>query len=71
MNANPTSAEQQPCLLQLWFNAVGVGPQRTLDQIQMSDVLAVEAYATPGVTPPEFAGSPCAAVMLWMKPTGL
>jgi len=70
MNANPTSREQEPCLLNLWFNSVGVGPQRTLDQVQMSDVLAVEAYPNPGVTPPEFAGSPCAAIMLWMTQAG-
>jgi hypothetical protein len=70
MNANPTSREQEPCLLALWFNSVGVGPQRTLDQIQMADVLAVEAYPNPGVTPPEFAGSPCAAIMLWMTQAG-
>ena len=39
----------------LWTNAVG--PQRTLDEIQMDDVLAVEAYphqwsALPSVTQP-------------------
>jgi carboxypeptidase-like protein len=70
-NPNPTSAEQPPCELDLWFNSVGVGPQKTLDQVQMGEVLAVEAYPNPSVTPPEFAGSPCAAVMLWMKPTGM
>lgn len=69
-NPNPRSAEQPPCPLSLWYNSVGVGPQKTLDQVQMGDVLAVEAYANPGVTPPEFAGSPCATIMLWMKPTG-
>lgn len=68
MNPHPRSAEQQPCLLHVWYNAVGVGPQKTLDQLQMDDVLAVEAYPNPSVTPPEFAGSPCAALMLWMKP---
>lgn len=67
MNPNPRSAEQQQCLLHVWYNAVGVGPQKTLDQLQMGDVLAVEAYPNPSVTPPEFAGSPCAAMMLWMK----
>lgn len=69
MNPNPRSAEQERCPLQLWFSSVGVGPQKTLDQIQMSDVLAVEAYPNPGATPAEFAGSPCAAIMLWMNPT--
>ncbi|HLZ44737.1 MAG TPA: hypothetical protein VKQ05_03570 [Gemmatimonadales bacterium] len=68
MNPNPTSAEQPQCLLHVWYNAVGVGPQKTLDQVQMGDILAVEAYPNPSVTPPEFAGSPCAAIMLWMKP---
>jgi len=70
MNPNPTSSEEEPCVLALWFNSVGVGPQRTLDLVQTSDVLAVEAYPSPGVTPPEFAGSPCAAVMLWMTDGG-
>lgn len=68
MNPNPTSAEQEPCTLELWSN--GLGPQRTLDEVQMDDVLAVEAYAHPGVTPPELAGSPCATIMLWMKQNG-
>jgi hypothetical protein len=36
----------------------------------MDEVLAVEAYPHPGVTPPEFMGSPCAAIMLWMKEGG-
>jgi hypothetical protein len=67
MNPNPTSPEQQPCLIHLWSN--GLGPQKTLDQVQLDEVLAVEAYRSPGVTPPVFAGSPCAAIMLWMKPT--
>ncbi len=33
-------------------------------------VLAVEAFPHSGVTPPEFMGSPCAAIMLWMKEGG-
>ena len=64
-NPHPTSRETEPCLLSVWTNALG--PQHTLDEFQMSDVLAVEAFPTPGVTPPEFAGSPCATIMLWMK----
>jgi hypothetical protein len=68
MNPNPSSAEQEPCDLEVWTNALG--PQRTLDEIQMDDVLAVEAYPHPGITPPEFNGSPCATVMLWMKQSG-
>ena len=68
MNPNPTSAEQEPCMLALWTNALG--PQRTLDDVQMDEALAVEAYAHPGVTPPEFKGSPCASVMLWLKQDG-
>ena len=68
MNPNPTSAEQTPCVMQLWSN--GHGLQKTLDQVQMDEVLAVEAYPHPGVTPPEFMGSPCAAIMLWMKEGG-
>jgi hypothetical protein len=68
MTPNPTSAEREPCLLQLWTNALG--PQQTLDEVQMDDVLAVEAYPHPGITPPEFAGSPCATIMLWKKQNG-
>jgi hypothetical protein len=68
MNPNPRSAEQEPCLMVLWTDALG--PQRTLDEIQMDDVLAVEAYPHPGITPPEFTGSPCATIMLWMKQAG-
>lgn len=68
MNPNPTSAEQRPCVMQLWSN--GLGPQKTLDEVLLDDVLAVEAYPQPGVTPPEFMGSPCAAIMLWMKEGG-
>ncbi|PYP94718.1 MAG: hypothetical protein DMD38_14870 [Gemmatimonadetes bacterium] len=67
-NPRPTSRETEPCLLSVWTNALG--PQHTLDEFQMSDVLAVEAFPTPGVTPPEFAGSPCATIMLWMKHGG-
>ena len=55
-------------VMQLWSN--GHGLQKTLDQVQMDEVLAVEAYPHPGVTPPEFMGSPCAAIMLWMKEGG-
>lgn len=65
MTPNPTSREQEPCLMTVWSN--GLGPQRTLDEMQMADVLAVEAYPNPGVTPMQFAGSPCATIMLWMK----
>jgi len=68
MNPNPSSAEQEPCELEVWTDALG--PQRTLDEFQMDDVLAIEAYPHPGVTPPEFTGSPCAAIMLWMKQSG-
>ncbi|OLB68028.1 MAG: hypothetical protein AUG85_10975 [Gemmatimonadetes bacterium 13_1_20CM_4_66_11] len=67
-NPRPTSRETEPCLLSVWTNALR--PQHTLDEFQMSDVLAVEAFPTPGVTPPEFAGSPCATIMLWMKHGG-
>lgn len=68
MNPNPRSAEQEPCLMQVWTNTIG--PHRTLDEVQMDDVLAVEAYPHPGVTPPEFTGSPCATIMLWMQENG-
>jgi len=65
---NPTSREQEPCVMHVWTNALG--PQHTLDEILMEDVLAVEAFPTPGVTPSEFAGSPCATIMLWMRHSG-
>src|SRR6266487_475419 len=68
LNPNPTSREQEPCVMHVWTNALG--PQHTLDEILMEDVLAVEAFPHPGVTPPEFMGSPCAAIMLWMKEGG-
>jgi hypothetical protein len=68
MNPTPQSAEQEPCLMVVLTNAIG--PQRTLDEFQMSDVLAVEAYPHPGATPPEFSGSPCATVILWMRNGG-
>lgn len=68
MNPNPTSLEQQPCALQVWTNLVG--PPRTLDEFQTDDVLAVEAYPNAAATPQEYAGSPCATVMLWMKQIG-
>jgi len=68
MNPNPRSAEQEPCLMVVLTNALG--PQQTLDEFQLSDVLAVEAYPHPGVTPPEFTGSPCATVILWMRNGG-
>jgi hypothetical protein len=67
-NPHPRSAEQEPCFLVVLTNALG--PQHTLDEFQLSDVLAVEAYPHPGVTPPEFTGSPCATVILWMRNGG-
>jgi len=62
------SAEQEPCLLEVWTN--GPEPHRTLDHVMVDELLAVEAYPNPGVTPPIFTGSPCAAIMLWLKQTG-
>jgi hypothetical protein len=32
-------------------------------------ILAAEAYPNPGVTPGQYAGSPCAALILYMKET--
>jgi hypothetical protein len=68
MNPSPRSAEQEPCFMVVLTNAIG--PQHTLDEFQMNDVLAVEAYPHPGVTPPEFTGSECATVILWMRNGG-
>ncbi|HKC39602.1 MAG TPA: hypothetical protein VKC15_08705 [Gemmatimonadales bacterium] len=68
LDPHPTSREQEPCVMHVWTNALG--PQHTLDEILMEDVLAVEAFPTPGVTPSEFAGSPCATIMLWMRHSG-
>jgi hypothetical protein len=67
MIENPHSPEEKPCPAWLWTNAIGEQQHRTLDEFQPNEVLAVEAYSSPAVTPPDFAGSPCAAVMLWLK----
>src|SRR2546425_2514302 len=42
MNPNPTSAEQQPCLLELWTNALG--PRRTLRSEEHTSELQSLAY---------------------------
>jgi hypothetical protein len=68
MGRSEQSPEQQACLLEVWTN--DQVRQWTLDEVQMDDVLAVEAYPNPGTTPQDFAGSPCAAVMLYMKRLG-
>ena len=63
----PPSAERPPCPLEVWKD--GPGPQTTLDEVLVDEILAVEAYPNPGLAPPEFAGSPCASIMLWMRKT--
>lgn len=68
MRGNPPSAQQEPCPLEIWSN--GAEPFRqTLDNILVDDVLAVEAYHNPGITPSEYQGSPCAALILYMRET--
>ena len=62
---NPYSAQEKPCPAWLWTNARG--QYRTLDEFQPNEVLAIEAFPNLASTPPDFAGSPCAVVMLWLK----
>ena len=65
MRGNPESTQQPPCALQVWTN--GAEPFRqTLDAILATDVLAAEAYHNPGITPPEYRGSQCATLILYM-----
>jgi len=45
----------------------GVVASTSLDEIQITDVLAMEAYASAATTPGDFAGSRCGVVVLWMK----
>jgi hypothetical protein len=66
---NPASAEMEPCPMEVWTNG-GEPFRQTLDNIIVDAILAAEAYPNPGVTPPLYAGSPCAALVLYMKETG-
>ena len=66
---NPSSAEMEPCPMEVWTNG-GEPFRQTLDNITLDAILAAEAYPNPGVTPPLYAGSPCAALILYMKDTG-
>ena len=68
MNPRPTSAEREPCQLEVWTD--GLRSQRTLDDVLVREVLAVEAYRNLNPMPAELAGSPCATIVLWMKETG-
>lgn len=69
MRGNPSSAEMEPCPLEVWTNG-GEPFRQTLDNIVVDAILAAEAYPNPGVTPGRYAGSPCAALILYMKETG-
>jgi hypothetical protein len=69
MRGNPSSAEMEPCPMEVWTNG-GEPFRQTLDNILVDAILAAEAYPNPGVTPPLYAGSPCAALILYMKDTG-
>jgi hypothetical protein len=69
MRGNPASREQEPCELEVWTNG-GEPFRQTLDNILVDAVLAAEAFSNPGVTPPPYKGSPCAALILYMKETG-
>jgi hypothetical protein len=69
MRGNPSSAEMEPCPMEVWTNG-GEPFRQTLDNILVNAILAAEAYPNPGVTPPLYAGSPCAALILYMKETG-
>jgi hypothetical protein len=68
MRGNPSSAEQEPCPMEVWTNG-GEPFRQTLDNIMVDAILAAEAYPNPGVTPGQYAGSPCAALILYMKET--
>lgn len=69
MRGNPPSAEQEPCPMEVWTNG-GEPFRQTLDNILVDGILAAEVYPNPGVTPPLYSGSPCAALILYMKQTG-
>jgi len=69
MRGNPSSAEMEPCPMEVWTNG-GEPFRQTLDNITVDAILAAEAYPNPGVTPGMYAGSPCAALILYMKETG-
>jgi hypothetical protein len=66
MGGNARSAEQQECDMLVWSNATDL--EQPLNEILADQVLALEAYPNPGATPPNYGGSPCAAIMLYMKP---
>jgi hypothetical protein len=57
--------EQQLCLTRIWVDEVG--PERSLEEIPVKEVLAIEAYPSVANTPTEFPGSPCATIMLWIR----
>jgi len=58
--------ESGPCIAVIWTG--GARARGALDEMAINDVLAIEAYAQPGSTPPDFAGSRCATIVVWMKP---
>jgi hypothetical protein len=64
-SGRPGNEEQQMCHIRVWTD--DVGPERTLDEIRIDELLAVEAYPSPASTPAELPGSPCATIRLWMK----
>lgn len=59
-------ASEPTCLTAVWQD--GALARIPLDDISMGEVLAVEAYANMGTTPPEFAGSRCGVVAVWTQP---
>jgi hypothetical protein len=57
-------AEERLCTVDVWTD--DVGPERTLDEIPLRQLLALEAYPNPASSPQRLGGK-CASVRLWMK----
>ena len=64
-SGSPGNAVQQMCFARVWTD--DVGPERTLDEIHLNEILAIEAYPSAITTPSEFPGGSCVTIRLWMK----
>jgi hypothetical protein len=58
-------ARENECTVRVWTD--DVGPEKTLDDVRLDELLAVEAYPTPNDTPKGLGTSQCASVRLWTK----
>jgi hypothetical protein len=58
-------AAELDCTVRVWTD--DVGPEQTLDEIRLDEVLAIEAYPTPNDVPKGLGQAQCATVRLWMK----